>query len=447
MSTVRWRRRDLVKSAAAAALLAPALRPLRAHAQTAAPKRFIFYFLPTGRHPPKFWPTRRSETDFTLNVSTAPYEPFKSDMLVLDGINFSEAGSGSDHGRGMCQLLTAMPPNNNVATGISLDQVMAKELGAQSRFPSLQIGLFPTDQSGKGKLSWSAPRTPMAPELDPGALYRRVFSNFVPMASPATPGAATGAAEAQKKLDEVILRRRSVLDALREDIATLSGLLVGDERAKLEQHLTSLREIETGLLAPAPATAPGGASAGCAAPPALTRTFTAADYPEASKAFHDILFAAMACDLTRITTFMHRSAGSGGSMPWIGVNGDPHDISHQPNQASYDIVTKVNAWYSQEMTYLLRRMKDTMEGDRTMLDNSLVLVNSEVSDPDPHSRKRMPVLMFGKGGTAMKTGRHIVFNGATNNQLLVTVAQLMGMKINTFGDPSFGPAGPLPGVV
>jgi hypothetical protein len=437
--------------------LAPLLEARPARGQTASapgPRRLVVFYTPNGTVGPE-WRPKGSETDFTLGRILTPLVPFRSKLIVLGGINMAlaESGFGSHHTRGIGGLLTgrpilmgsfksAGPPTAGWASGISIDQHIAR--AATTRFRTLELGVRVTDAEVRGRLSYAGPNQPLPPMDNPYDVFDRLFAGARP---PAGSGPVDPAAERLRA------ERRSVLDFVQQELGAVRGAIGADDRIRLDAHLESVRDIERRL---GPAGAPQPVPAGSCQPPVATARMdvTATDaMPTVGRLQMDLLAAALACDVTRVATLQWTHAESDQSFPWLGINGLHHAMSHagDGDAASQASLTQINIWYAQQLAYLLDKLAAIREGDRSVLDNTVVLWAIEVGKGNVHSHRDLPFLLAGSCGGKLRTGRFVDYlagggSGQPHNNLLVSLASAMGGADTTFGDPQYC-TGPLPGLV
>ncbi len=209
-----------------------------------------------------------------------------------------------------------------------------------------------------------------------------------------------------------------------------------DDRPRIDQHLTALRELEFSLRA----TPTGGA--GCAAP-----TLAGADVPALSRNMIKVLVAALSCGITRVGSIQWQRATGYRNFPWLGITEIFHALSHQEsNPAVVQQLVKINNWFAGEVAELLRELQSRSENNGTLLDNSLILWGSEIATGN-HTEDNVPFALFGKAGGALKGGRLVDATAGTHhNRMMVSICNLMDVPVQTFGDPKFQ-QGPLPGLV
>lgn len=409
-----------------------AMWPNLAQAQTAAAKRLVFFYVPCGIHM-QTWTPGTEGAGYALTPALQPLGALKDDVLVLTGLANLQArpdGAG-DHASGTGAFLTCQHPfktdGAGIRNGISVDQVAANAIGAATRFPSLQLGSDGGGATGDcdsgyscayaRNISWASETQPLPKETDPQALFDRLFGGTDPRAT----------VEQQRKRK---LYKQSILDFVRADTTALKGKLGRTDQRKMDEYLTAIRELEVRLQnennGPVCAADPPGDSG---------------DWPTRIRNMSDVMVLAMQCDFTRVITFMMGNAGDNRSYPFLGFTEQHHDLSHhQNNQANFDKLTLIDTWEVERFAYLLNRMKGVVEGDRTLLDNSLVYFSSEIADGNAHNHDDMPVLLAGRGGGAVTPGRHVRYARNTPMaNLFLSMLRSVGVQDQNFGADSTGP--------
>jgi hypothetical protein len=456
------RRRDLLQALGGIGLV-PMLQA-RARAQATPPiRRLLVFYTPNGTIIPQ-WRPRGGETTFTVGRILTPLEPWRSTLLILGGVDMAlaDAGFGSHHTRGIGGLLTgrpilmgnfrsAGPPTAGWASGISIDQHIARTVGASSRFRSLELGVQVIDAEVRGRVAYLGASQPLPPMESPYDAFDRLFAGGNPAPGP-TPAPGQPVAT-DPRAERLRAQRRSVLDFLGQELGAVRAWVGADDRARLDAHLESVRDIERRLAPTGSGPAPMPA-AGCQVPMAGARmdVAAAANMPAVGKLQMDLAAAALACDLTRVITLQWTHAESNQSFPFIGVPGQHHAMSHagDTDAAAQENLTKINVWYAEQLKYLLDRLASYREGDATLLDNSVVLWVNEVGKGNNHAHRDLPFLLAGGAGGRLRTGRFLDFmagggRGQPHNNLLVSLANLMGLPDTRFGDPAHC-TGPLPGL-
>ena len=460
--TTRLRRRGVLRALSAAGLL-PLARGGWAFAQPGGspPRRLIFFYTPNGTIIPE-WRPRPGATprDFTLGRILRPLERHRDKLLVLGGVNMAlaDSGFGSHHTRGMGGLLTgrpilrgtfqsAGPPTAGWGSGISVDQHIAKVVGASTRFRSLELGVRVIDAEVRGRLSYLGANQPLPPMESPQEVYGRLFAGLGGNAGPPN---GSGGPENTLRAERLLAQRKSVIDYVKDELGRVAGEFGGEDRQRLDAHLTAVRDIERRLGTALPGTPGAGGACSAPAQPTGAPLSQAADMPAIGELQMDFLTAAMACDLVRVATLQWTHAESNQTFPWLGINGQHHTMSHAGDQdaAAQESLTKINVWYGEQMAALLDRLAATREGDGTLLDHTAVVWVIEVGKGNNHAHRDLPFVIAGSCGGAFRTGRFVDYlagggRGHPHNNLLVSLANAMGLPDTTFGDPAHC-TGPLP---
>jgi hypothetical protein len=317
-----------------------------------------------------------------------------------------------------------------LAGGISVDQTIANQIGQTTKFRSLELGV---ESSGAGTVwgytSYTGANQPLPPDNNPASVFNRVFGQL-----------GTSAADLQR----IQAERRSVLDAVIAGYGKLNPKLGAADKAKLDQHLTNIRDIETRI------TAPTAAGAACRKPAAPTIDYKANDnFPAVGKLQMDLLVMALACDLARVGTIQWERSVGDIQFHWVDptIDRGHHDMSHDADSVAdtQEKLTKINTWYAGQLNYLVDSLKAIPEGTGTMLDNTVILWCNELAKGNAHSHSPMPFLLAGHAGGALTGGRFLQFNKLPHNNLLVSLMNVMGVPGTTFGNPAYC-TGPLAGL-
>ena len=447
--SARISRRNVLRAASGAILalpLLPSLRSARAAAE-APPKRFVTMYTPNGVIHDGWWPTAvTSETDFELSSSHEPLKSYKDRLLILGGLELKVAsdGPGGPHQRGIGGLFTNMELGEGAfvdgcgrtagwANGISIDQKIAAAIGAGSPVASLQLGVRATENDVQGRISYAAAGMPLPPLATPLDAYKRIFENFLPP-SP-TPD--------QDAAKTLMAQRKSVLDAVASEFAALDSRLSAQDRQTLDAHLTLVRDVERRLsLGIGDCTKP-------AEPPVLDPV-SETDMPKIAELELDLLALAFACDLTRVASFEISTALNRIRYPWVESLGEGHSLSHSganDADAKAQLLKRQN-WHSSLIARLFDRLAVVVEGEGSVLDNTLLFWGNEVSMGTTHTHDNMPFLVAG-GGWAFRTGRYVKYTDTAKNShadLLVSLLNAMGVPDTSFGDTRYC-TGPLSGLV
>lgn len=420
---------------AGAMIALPLLASLRSRvargADPVVPRRFVGFYLPCGIVMSNWTPAAEGAT-WTSPILT-PLQAYKDKVLVLSGVDNKPGRSdgGGDHASGTGAFLTAThvkkTTGSDIANGVSLDQLLAKKLSEGLPLPSLELGTDGGSAVGDcdtgyscayaRNIAWAGPQSPLPKQTNPSAVFDRLFAGYDPDAS---------AAEVERRK----VYRTSVLDGALDDATSLRTKLGRTDQAKLDEYLTSVRELETRIAKPVKVCKPG------ARPPAgLT-------FAERSRAMLDLIAISFECDLTRVVTFMLGNAGSGNTHPQIGVTESHHELSHHMgNTTNLAKLTQINTWEIGELAYLLGKLQAIDDGNGvTALDNSIVFCSSEIEDGDAHRHTNMPVVVAGGGGGSIATGVHRRYTGGPPvADLFIALAGGLGLDLQRFGDDGTKP--------
>jgi hypothetical protein len=412
------------------------------------PKRFIYFFHPNGTIQDDFWPTAGStERDFQMSRILTPLEAHRNKLIIPEGINLDsgggEFGPGEPHQRGMGTVLTGRPlqegdfvgGDGSLAgwgDGISLDQHLANRIGSSTPFKSLHLGVradttAPTAEV-RTRISYTGPAQPVPPQNDPLTVFRDLFSDF-----------ETEPAELQAIREQ----RKSILDAVGQQMEAVNKRVGARDRQRLESHLAMIRDLEVRL---ENERVTGEA---CYAPPEPDALEPDSEdtMPDISRLHIDLMVMALACDLTRVASLQFSNAKNHIRFPWLDSLGDGHQLSHAgpSNDAAHEEWVQRDQWFASQFAYLLTKLDSIQEGDGTMLDNTVVLWINELSQGNTHSHINMPFVMAGSAGGYFDTGRYIQYDNASHSDLLVSIQNAFGIEDETFGDERFV-NGPLSGL-
>lgn len=445
-------RRTLLRGAGGVALGLPWLEamglPGRGVARAAGiPKRFIVFFTPNGTIR-EAWTPQGTETSWTTSRILAPLEAYKDYLVLLDGVDNQSAtsGPGDDHQKGMGTMLTGTEllagtvkggcetcPAAGYAGGISIDQEIVQKSAVKTKIPSLELGVNARSTGTVwGYSNYAGSNMPLPLENSPSKVFQRVFTNF------------TAPSQDTTALMRLQAERKSVLDAVAKHYQTLAAKVGIDDRRKLEAHMTGVRELEVRLAASSPMPT-GGACAKPAAPPT-----TAPDFPTTGQLQMDLMVMAMACDQTRVGTIQWENAVGDVRFSWLGATRGHHDMSHDPDDRAdtKEMLTKINIWFSEQLAYLMKKLKAIPEGTGNMLDNTLILWCNELTRGNAHSHPDKPYVLAGKAGGAIRSGRVLRYASTPrvpHNNMLVSILNAMDIPATTFGNPKFC-TGPLAGL-
>jgi len=398
-----------------------------------SPVRLGFVYVPCGIIMDRWTPATEGAS-FEFPRIMKALEPHRDRILVLSGlaqINGNPLGDGpGDHARAGATFLTGVHPKKtegaDIHAGISTDQIAARFLGKQTQLASLEVGLEAPGMVGNcdsgyscaytNTISWSSPTTPMPMEVNPRAVFERLFGD----------GDSTDTASrlAQAKQD------RSILDFVSDDVRRLESGLGARDKNKLDQYLDAVRDIERriGKLEEQSATMKM---------PVVERPAGIPDtFEEHCKLMMDLQVIAMQADLTRVITFMMAREGSNRSYPTIGVHDGHHSMTHHQNdKVKIEKVVKINTYHAQMFAYYLEKLRSTPDGDGSLLDHSMIVYGSSIADGNLHTHVDLPVLLCGGGAGSVRGGRHIRYPKNTPmTNLLLTMMDKAGVPAEKIGD-------------
>jgi hypothetical protein len=362
-----------------------------------------------------------------------PLEALKSEVQVLSGLaqrNAFALGDGpGDHARSAAAWLTGVHPKKtsgaDIKNGISVDQVYAQSKANGSRFGSLELGCERGGVSGdcdsgyscaySSSVSWRGEATPNAKEVNPKAVFERLF------------GSPDGSAEARFLRERY---RKSILDFVLDDAAALRKSLGLRDQRKLDEYLESVREIERRVAAFQ------SQNPGSVAPNSHRPKGVPADYAEHIRLMGDMMVLAFQADLTRAATFMFANEGSNRSYRQVGVPDGHHDMSHHGRNAEkLEKKRLIDLFHVQQLAHVLGRMKEIKEADGTLLDNTMLVYGGGIGDGDRHNHDDLPILLAGRGAGTLRPGRHVRFpKGTPMNNLFLSMLDRMGVPVETLGD-------------
>ena len=397
-----------------------------------APVRMAFVYVPNGmdmRH----WDMDYEGKLGVLPQTLAPLEPHKNDILVMGNLTHNTGralldGAG-DHGRCSGSYLTGVQVKKSVSdirASVSMDQLVADQIGKQTRFASLEVGLEDGRQAGDcdsgyscaytNNLAWRSETQPLPPILDPRALFERLFGDGAEL----SPEART-----QRRIN-----RRSILDFITEDTRALHGNLGPTDQRKLDEYLGSIRQIEEQLKR--------AEQENAQVDPGMEKPFgSPSDFAEHFRLMTDMITVAFRADLTRVVTFLVTREGTSRAYREIGIPDGHHPLTHhQGNREQMDKVAKINQYHMEQFSQWVTKLKSAQEGNGSLLDNSMIVYGAGLQDGNRHTHHDLPTVLVGRGGdNYIKTGRRIVYRKETPMcNLFLTMMDRMGTKMDHFGD-------------
>ncbi len=416
MNGFRLSRRAVLRGAGVAMAL-PALEimePRRAHAQAVA-QRFLCVYSPNGFVMDKWRPTAVGAT-WEIPPLLSALAPFKGDFSMISGLGSYPASLttafGGSHTRACGAMLTQYPvgfKSTGIMNGISLDQIIANAWKEKTKFPSIQLGGKASSAGGNcedqfscaynNNITWSGPTTFLPKQVNPREVFMRLFGAGGGAPMPMVPG----------KPDNRPFLQKSILDVVRMRADALRMRVGKTDKSKLDEYFTSVREVEMRIERELGGGGPPKPVA-CMpmAPPATPAEFP---FKENLDLLSDLIALAFQCDVTRVATYMYEHSFSDArSFAFLpGVTARHHAITHRMDADARRQEELINRFYIERFAYLMGKLKNMKEGDRTVLDNSIIYLTSEFGDAGGHNMRDLPVLVAGSGGGKLKKGLHIKY--------------------------------------
>ncbi|HWP85478.1 MAG TPA: DUF1552 domain-containing protein [Terriglobia bacterium] len=403
-------------------------------ARSQAPLRLAFFYGPNGRIM-KNWTPAAEGTAFEFTPTLEPLAPFRDQLLVLSGLNIKAADPvgnepGGVHARPCASFLTGIHPKPGGATGISADQMAARVFGKETQLASLELAMDSSDVLGAADgaysdaytktISWRTPTTPLPMENNPRAVFERLIGE----------SASTDPAARLRQIQQ----KRSILDFLRQDVERLSKEIGPADRSKLTEYLEAVRDIERRIQL-----AEEQASREL---PAIDRPAgIPATYSEHAKLMFDLMVVAYQGDITRVMTFMLGREQGDRAYRELGIGDGHHSLSHHAGNAdAIALCAQIDALHSRLFAHFLEKMRSTAEGDGSLLDHSIIVYGSGLSDGNAHIHNDVPMLVVGGGGGQLKGGRHLRYPGLPMSNLLLTVLDLAKVPIEGYLDSKYSDA-------
>jgi len=398
-----------------------------------APVRLAFLFVPNGVSMPKWTPAAEG-TNYELTYLLQPLAKVRSEISIYTGLAqhnaFALQDGPGDHARSAAAWLTGVHPRKtsgaDIHNGISADQLAAKQIGAETRFASLELGAERGGMAGdcdsgyscaySSGISWQSDTTPVAKETSPRAVFERLFGG-------------DDASESDESRAKRILYKQSILDMVFQDASALKAKLGLHDRRKLDEYLTAVQEIEVRV------TKFESARKAVA--------LTGAREPQEPHGFGDeirlmgdMMVLAFQTDQTRVATLMFANEGSNRSYGDAGVPEGHHDMSHHGrDQHKLEQKGKIDLFHTTQLAYILEKMASIKEAGGTLLDNTALIYGGGISDGDRHNHDDLPILLAGRAGGRIKQGRHITYPAETPmTNLLLSVLDCAGVHAEKLGD-------------
>ncbi|MDX1952480.1 MAG: DUF1552 domain-containing protein [Verrucomicrobiota bacterium] len=399
-----------------------------------APVRMAYVYFPNGAHQSHWWPTGEG-ANFEFAKTMQPLAGLKNRVQVIGGLDHIHATAGQDgagdHARANGTFLTGVrvkkTAGGDIHAGVSIDQVVAEKVGHLTRFPSLELTCDAVRKSGncdsgyscayQHNLSWRSPTVPMAPEPNPRFVFERLFG-------------AGEIGERRKNIQMRQAQQRSILDFVLEDARSLQKQLASRDKQKLDEYLTSVRELEKQI-------EQAEKFKDTPDPAVQTPEGIPGNFEEHMRLMYSMMVLAFQTDSTRIATFLLAGDGNNRAFPHINIPEGHHYLSHHQNKADMmEKVAEIDLWYMKQFAWFLQKMEETKDLDgRSLLENSMIVYGCGNSDGNRHTHVNLPIVLAGGGGGLLKPGRFVKAGGVPMSNLLLSLADRMGAKgLERFGD-------------
>jgi len=377
--------------------------------------RFVFWFNGNGI-PERAWIPSEEGPDYRTTPCLAPLAPFRAGTHIISGLDNAAAmvpgpGSGNGHHNSMAGLMTCRQFSGRGSTGASIDQVIASKIGNDSRFRSLQIGVSQESfgESIQRNMSWAGYERALPPEMIPHRLFDRLFG---------------------EREEGWVNRKRSILDTIREDATALKKRLPSDDQARVDEHLSGIRDMERSI---------------AGLPPEYQRVDPPdfegdmKDWPRIAKLQSDLLAQALATRQTRVASYMLTKCQGLSRFPWLGyTSARHHDYTHADGKApgadgveGQRVLRDICKWHAEEFAYLLAKLKSIPEGDGTVFDHCCLVYAHEHAEANPHKNTGLAMILAGGMGR-LATGTHTRVTGTLGDLYLTLADEVLGAGLGRF---------------
>ena len=376
------------------------------------------------------WTPPTEGVGFELSPILQPLEPFRNRTLVLSGLDnypaTDQGDTGGQHPRAAPAFMSSVHPKQtevaDVQAGTTVDQMIAELICRDSKLPSLEVSVDRNDVVGAcdhgyacaymNSMSWKSPTQPLPAETNPRFVFERLFGS-----------ADTAEARAIRVQED-----RSILDGLAEEISALSSKLSGHDRTKLGEYLDAIRDVEQRI---ARAELTNNDFAVPERPVGVPETFR-----EYAELMFDLQVLAFQADVTRVTSFMMARENINRSYNEIGLPEAHHSMSHHGNNPEkMQDFSKLNTYHVNTVAYYLDKLQSVPDGDGTLLDGTVVLYGSGMSDGNTHNNYSVPIVLIGGPENGLEGNRHLVYpKGTPLANLSLSLVSKFGVGVETFGD-------------
>jgi Protein of unknown function (DUF1552) len=390
--------------------------------------RLTFIYVPNGVMM-DFWTPKQEGAGFAFTPTLEPLTPFRNHIRVLSGLAHMEAlaltgENGGDHARASSSFLTCVHARKTegaeILAGVSIDQIAARYLGQYTQLASLELALDATETIGEcesgyscaytNTLSWRTPTTPVPMEHQPRAVFENLFGD-------------NNSTDAKVRLREIRMDH-SILDFVTEGVNGLVKTIGASDRGKINDYLDAIRDVERRIQL--------AEKQSSRELPVVDRPVgIPATYKEHALLMYDLQVLAYQTDLTRVTTFMTGHEQTNRAYPEIGIPDAHHSLSHHGGNAEKQAkLVQINGYHTKLLAYFLEKLSSTPDGDGSLLDHSIIVYGSGLSDGNMHTHDNLPILLAGGGSGQLKGGRHIRYQDKT------PMRNLYGTILGMVGAPS-----------
>jgi len=414
--------------AALALPMLDSMTPALAATRQTAVNRFGVVYVPNGMIMENYLPKAEGAA-WEITPTLEALAPYRDQMLILSGLNSlpSPGRPGGAHAKATTRFLTNVSPPTSetwLDAGISMDQILANEVGKQTQVASLELAIESGETAGAcdtgfacpytHTISWKSANTPLATQNNPRVVFERLFGD-------------SGSTDAKTRLTR-LKQRRSVLDSVTEELARLKGTLPATDRTKITEYFDAVRDAEQRIQIAEQQNNRELPVVGH--PPGIP-----AGWEDHVRLMFDLETIAYQCDLTRVITMMIGHEHSGMTYPQIGVPDSHHPISHhQREPEKVAKVALINKYHVKMFSYFLEKLRNTPDGDGSLLDHTTMMYGAGIADSNAHASTNLPIMLFGGGAGNLKGGRHIKFKDTPLANLHLTLLDQFGVHWDKLGD-------------
>jgi hypothetical protein len=396
-----------------------------------APLRFGTVYVPNGVIPGQWFPTAEGKT-FEFSPTLKPLEKFREQLLVVSGLDSVPPPPPGErqynnHADASTRFLTDVTPSRTLRAGISIDQILAREIGKDTALPSIELSLESVDSGAScdfgrscvytGTISWAGATQPLPMEHDPSAAFVRLFGD--------------GTADAQARQARA-RQKGSILDSLLDEVSRLQASVSAPDRSRISTYLESVRDVERRIQR---AVAFNREEPSFDRPAGIPDTFE-----QHARLMFDLQWLAYQGDVTRVSTFMIGREFSGRTYPEIGVPDAHHPISHHlRDPIRMEKCAKINHYHLSIFSDFVEKLRTTPDGDGSLLDHVAIIYGAGMSEGNGHVPTNLPILVVGGANGRIAGGRYVKFSpGTPLANFHLSMLDRFGVRIDQHGN-STGP--------